>query len=1346
MKRFISCIMVVLMITSILPMAVFAEGINQPKLSIDSTQASPGEVFDVNLTLENNPGIVSANIKIDFDEGLTLVGATNGGAFSTLTYIPPKQLSSAGRITSSCQFAWSGFDIEDKDINDGTILTLSFELSKEAEIGDTYNITVSNNAGDVIDKNLNQFSLSAESVITAVDYTPCDVNDDGSINMLDVVLLSRYIVDGCKYDPDGYAVNINEKAGDFNGDTSLNMLDVVLTSRYIVDGCKHVPAPDGYGVKPAAPSKNCVHTLQATEAKESTCTEEGNIDYWYCADCAKYFSDAESTNEITYADTVVSAIGHQNVTATPAKEPTIEEDGNNPYWYCGDCEKYFSDASCETVITYNDIVIPAKSKYSITYYLYDNNEYLEQNGVDNPNPAWYDPDKGLVLENLEKKGFRFDGWYDADGAGAELVKKIEPGESVNIKLYARWSPISYIISYKDETYNLNYTDDTYTVDKRKILLKPEQKGLTFVGWEDSDGVFYGTEIPKGTTGNLELTAKWRSHLYVAKPIKETQKLDCFYHDQSKDIYYFVKELGYLDGIPLEKLTLGSNAVRHNVGVETALSQSETVTIEHTKSVEIGNAISTSVYKSEEFSKATTNANEHSAEKHLNVTAEVGVDAIIVAKIGAEIGASGTDTSTFEETTLNGGTYQDGSEEVHEHSATLSYLTQSSITKTETKIIPADSPAGYYAFARLGTAKVYGIVAFNGKTGNYTLTTYSVLYAAYNSDLFFPAYDWPFGWTNPDIETLPFNMDVEEISDYVNNYIYVDYNGNGGTYSWEFTESTLPDVEPIKVNKMPVSEFAVQETGKLSANKYERIGYRFAGWSLTKDGEKVFDDEADISAKDFSFEKTENLEDPQKAKRVTLYAVWEPIEYNITYHTNGGTLPEEYNATYTVETIESINLPTPTHDIYPEYNHLIDWYFDDACTKLFSEYKSKCITDPKDIDLYAKWYTVYDSIDSTPESINGKVIIDWRNETDTDLLNHTNRSVNEGKYNRLEITNRTEEIVFIGDPEKTYTNFIMRICGFAEGQKLIIRFVDFNFAANESTAIALEEDSGIDLTVEVNGTCSIESTGSPGSIFGTAEAPIKYLTFIGDGSMDVRAGKQATPTTYGEDGVEGCAAVYADELNFNHSGTLVIKGGTGSDGAQGVTGEHGTTNDNETWYKNVHGVLDAVIQELHYFYAAYPGGTGGVGGTGGIGGRPIEYTIFNYEGNGSIMLYFGDGGDGGQGGTGGNGGKGHDFKGWKEALSYLKCYDPGQGGDAGDGGQGGDAGLGGSGTYSFEYENIIIFEGVDGNPGLGGEPGNVGIGGKGGSVSGPYNSYSKEKAADGNPGDYGQPGNPAKASE
>ena len=99
------------------------------------------------------------------------------------------------------------------------------------------------------------------------------------------------------------------------------------------------------------------HELIHIEAK-SSCTEDGNIEYWKCNKCGKYFSDAEGKTSIEYNDTVIPASGHELI-KVEAKASTCTEDGNTEYWKCNKCEKIFSDAEGITSIEYNDILIPA---------------------------------------------------------------------------------------------------------------------------------------------------------------------------------------------------------------------------------------------------------------------------------------------------------------------------------------------------------------------------------------------------------------------------------------------------------------------------------------------------------------------------------------------------------------------------------------------------------------------------------------------------------------------------------------------------------------------------------------------------------------------------------------------------------------------------------------------------------------------------------------------------------------------------------------------------------------------------------------------------------------------------
>lgn len=52
--------------------------------------------------------------------------------------------------------------------------------------------------------------------------------------------------------------------------------------------------------------------LTYVEAKAATTQAEGNIEYWYCKDCGKYFANADLTEEITKADTVLPKKQEQN--------------------------------------------------------------------------------------------------------------------------------------------------------------------------------------------------------------------------------------------------------------------------------------------------------------------------------------------------------------------------------------------------------------------------------------------------------------------------------------------------------------------------------------------------------------------------------------------------------------------------------------------------------------------------------------------------------------------------------------------------------------------------------------------------------------------------------------------------------------------------------------------------------------------------------------------------------------------------------------------------------------------------------------------------------------------------
>ena len=58
------------------------------------------------------------------------------------------------------------------------------------------------------------------------------------------------------------------------------------------------------------------HSMVHTPKKDATCTADGNEEYWTCDICGKYFSDEAGTTEINLDETVISATGHHYVNGT----------------------------------------------------------------------------------------------------------------------------------------------------------------------------------------------------------------------------------------------------------------------------------------------------------------------------------------------------------------------------------------------------------------------------------------------------------------------------------------------------------------------------------------------------------------------------------------------------------------------------------------------------------------------------------------------------------------------------------------------------------------------------------------------------------------------------------------------------------------------------------------------------------------------------------------------------------------------------------------------------------------------------------------------------------------------
>ena len=114
--------------------------------------------------------------------------------------------------------------------------------------------------------------------------------------------------------------------------------DGTHTRQCTVDGCNGLETKDCSGGKATCAEKAVCevcgkaygeldpknHTnLKHNEAKAATEDAEGNIEYWYCGGCGKYYSDKDGTEEIAKADTV---------TAKLPKSPPTGDTSNLMLW------------------------------------------------------------------------------------------------------------------------------------------------------------------------------------------------------------------------------------------------------------------------------------------------------------------------------------------------------------------------------------------------------------------------------------------------------------------------------------------------------------------------------------------------------------------------------------------------------------------------------------------------------------------------------------------------------------------------------------------------------------------------------------------------------------------------------------------------------------------------------------------------------------------------------------------------------------------------------------------------------------------------------------------------------
>ena len=190
-------------------------------LTVGSGTASPGQTVSIPITLDENPGITSMALDVQYDRtAMSLISVTDSGALRGAMHsgnlsLYPYELNwdtYAGDMTAT-----------------GTIVTLTFAVEETAP-ADSYPITVTCWNGAIYNEELNEVPFDIENgVVTVTPPLSGDMNGDGRVTNLDRTSLARYLARWSGYDE----TTVDLLAADVNQDGRVTNLDRTILARHL---------------------------------------------------------------------------------------------------------------------------------------------------------------------------------------------------------------------------------------------------------------------------------------------------------------------------------------------------------------------------------------------------------------------------------------------------------------------------------------------------------------------------------------------------------------------------------------------------------------------------------------------------------------------------------------------------------------------------------------------------------------------------------------------------------------------------------------------------------------------------------------------------------------------------------------------------------------------------------------------------------------------------------------------------------------------------------------------------------------------------------------------------------
>lgn len=218
MRKVLSVLLAVVMLA--VCSVISYDAADKPRFQAEIVRGNAGEIVDVKLNIQNNPGITALSIDVAYSsDDLELISVNNAALF--------QDAISTGNVSSDpLRISWYAADSENK-VDNGTLAILRFRVRDNAICS---RINISYNPENVFDNTLqNQPFEITNGWVLVGDKKIGDAYSDNQISVRDVTSIQRQIVELEDLSAEELVL------ADTNGDGEINIADATHLQMYLAE-------------------------------------------------------------------------------------------------------------------------------------------------------------------------------------------------------------------------------------------------------------------------------------------------------------------------------------------------------------------------------------------------------------------------------------------------------------------------------------------------------------------------------------------------------------------------------------------------------------------------------------------------------------------------------------------------------------------------------------------------------------------------------------------------------------------------------------------------------------------------------------------------------------------------------------------------------------------------------------------------------------------------------------------------------------------------------------------------------------------------------------------------------